>query len=193
MIIALDLGGVCAEVDTGIMRHEIQERLKGRYTLAELAEKEKELRFFWEELERGRVETDDFFSTMHRLAEGHLSAEELRTLWRSHIRGPFPGTYEAAQEAVKKGHTLIFFSNTSEIHLQEIERKCPIWELHSGGIYSFKTGFMKPEPGIYACFEKDFGQPGVFFDDNPANVAAAQARGWNAIRFQSAADLLSVL
>ena len=193
MIIALDLGGVCADVNSDIMRNEIQQRLKGRFSLAELAAKEKELGSFWDALERGKLGADGFFAEMHRLSGGLLSAEELRALWCSQIRGPFPGTYEAAQEAVKKGHTLIFFSNTSEIHLQEIERKCPIWELHSGGIYSFKTGFMKPEQGIYACFEKDFGQPGVFFDDNPANVAAAQARGWNAIRFQSAADLLSVL
>ena len=193
MIIALDLGGVCADVNSDIMRQEIQERLKGRFSLAELAAKEKELCSYWDALERGRMETDDFFSYMNRLAEGALSTGELRTLWCSHIRGPLPGTFEAAQEAVKKGPRIVFFSNTSEIQLQEIERKCPIWELHNGGEYSFSTGFMKPEPEIYACFERDFGKPGVFFDDKPANVAAAQARGWNAVCFRSAADLLNVL
>ncbi len=193
MIIALDLGGVCADVNSDIMRNEIGERLKGRFSLAELAAKEKELRSFWEAMERGKLEPEDFFVKMHLLSGGLLSAEELRALWCSQIRGPFPGTFEAAQEAVKKGHTLIFFSNTSEIHLREIKRKCPIWELHTGGVYSFKTGFMKPEPEIYACFEKEFGQPGVFFDDNPANIAAAKERGWNAVRFQAAADLLNVL
>ena len=193
MIIALDLGGVCADVNSDIMRHELQERLKGRFSPEELAAKEEELRTFWDALERGKLGADEFFAEMHRLSGELLSAEELRVLWCDQIRGPFPGTFEAAQEAVKKGHTLIFLSNTSELHLQEIERKCPIWELHSGGVYSFQTGFMKPEPEIYACFEREFGQPGVFFDDKPANIAAAKERGWNAVRFQSAADLLSVL
>ena len=193
MLIALDLGGVCADVNSDIMRNEIGERLKGRFSLAELAAKEKELCSFWDALERGKLGAEKFFAEMHRLSGGLLSAEELQSLWCSQVRGPFPGTFEAAQEAVRKGHTLIFFSNTSELHLREIERKCPIWELHSGGVYSFETGFMKPEPEIYACFEREFGQPGVFFDDKPANIAAAKERGWNAIRFQSAADLLGVL
>lgn len=193
MIIALDLGGVCADVNSDIMRNELLKRLLGRFSLAELAAKEKELRLHWEAMERGKLGTEDFFADLHRLSGGLLSAEELRALWCSQIQGPFPGTFEAAQEAVKKGHTLIFFSNTSAIHLQEIERKCPIWALHNGGVYSFKTGFMKPEPEIYACFEKEYGQPGVFFDDNAANIAAAKERGWKAIRFRSAADLLGVL
>ncbi|MBQ7696571.1 MAG: HAD-IA family hydrolase [Lentisphaeria bacterium] len=193
MIIALDLGGVCADVNSDIMRDELLKRLMGRFSLAELAAKEKELRRHWEAMERGKLGTDDFFDRLHRLSGGLLSAEELRSLWCSQIRGPFPGTFEAAQEAVKKGHELVFFSNTSAIHLREIECKCPIWELRKGGVYSFETGFMKPEPEIYACFEKEFGQPGVFFDDNPANIAAAGERGWNAVRFRSAADLLGVL
>lgn len=70
MIIALDLGGVCADVNSDIMRHELQERLKGRFSLAELAAKEEELRTFWDALERGKLGAEEFFAEMHRLSGG---------------------------------------------------------------------------------------------------------------------------
>lgn len=193
MLIALDLGGVCVNVNSGIMRREIQARTAGHISPAELAAKEEELRFFWEGLERGRISEGEFFSAMHRLANGLLSEEELAALWCSQIGDPVPGTFEAARELVKRGHEIVFFSNTSEIHLLEIKRKCPVWEVKKGGVYSFETGFMKPEEEIYACFEKAAGVPDFFFDDNAANVAAAQARGWNAVCFRSSADLQSLL
>lgn len=193
MLIALDLGGVCVNVNSEIMRCEIQVRTAGHISPAELAEKEQKLRFFWEGLERGRISTDDFFSAMHRLSKGVLSVKELADLWCSQIGDPVSGTFEAARELVKRGHEIIFFSNTSEIHLLEIKRKCPIWELKKGGVYSFETGFMKPEEEIYACFEKTVGVPDFFFDDNASNVAAAQARGWNAVCFRSSADLQCLL
>lgn len=47
----------------------------------------------------------------------------------------------------------------------------------------------KPEPGIYEIAEQRFGHSGselLFIDDNPANIAAAQARGWHGHLFSGA-------
>jgi putative hydrolase of the HAD superfamily len=50
-------------------------------------------------------------------------------------------------------------------------------------VFSCDLEAAKPEPAAYAAVEEAFGVPGervVFFDDRPANVAAAQERGWRA-------------
>ncbi|MCU0949025.1 MAG: HAD family phosphatase, partial [Porphyrobacter sp.] len=50
----------------------------------------------------------------------------------------------------------------------------------------------KPDPAIYAITEARIGHRGAslfFTDDNPANIAAARARGWRAHLFTDAARL----
>ena len=50
----------------------------------------------------------------------------------------------------------------------------------------------KPDPAIYRLAQRRFGHtPGelFFIDDNPANVAAARACGWQASLFTDAASL----
>lgn len=45
---------------------------------------------------------------------------------------------------------------------------------------------IKPDPAIFRLAEQRFGvEPGeaLFLDDHPANVAAAQACGWQALQF----------
>lgn len=48
---------------------------------------------------------------------------------------------------------------------------------------SFAMGCAKPDPKIYELVEKESGYAPehiVFFDDSPANISVACARGWNA-------------
>lgn len=72
------------------------------------------------------------------------------------------------------------------IHLPELVRVFdPI-------LHSFQFRSVKPEPEIFAaacaCLAVDPGQ--VFFvDDQIRHVSAARAAGWDAIRFESAAQL----
>ena len=50
----------------------------------------------------------------------------------------------------------------------------------------------KPEPAIYEIAERRFGHSGselLFIDDNPANIAAGQARGWLGHLFSDAGAL----
>ena len=189
MLAALDLGRVCV----GLHLEKMIECILAQTGEKERAPLESRLRFLWNELERGRMETELFFSTVRELCGGIFSEEELRRLWCGQILDPVPGTFEAAQELVKHGYGIAFFSNTSEIHLREIQRKCPVCRLGEGGVYSFEEGLMKPEEEMYARFEAKFGIPAVFFDDNAANVAAAKKRGWDARLFNAAGDILDFL
>ena len=50
----------------------------------------------------------------------------------------------------------------------------------------------KPDPRIYEICERRFGRAPrelFFIDDNPANVAAARARGWQAHLFEGPTGL----
>ena len=68
----------------------------------------------------------------------------------------------------------------------------PIFELFEDIVVSGEECVAKPDPRIYAICEQRIGMPpeALFFtDDNPANIAAARARGWHAHLFVTPAEL----
>ena len=68
----------------------------------------------------------------------------------------------------------------------------PIFDLFEDVVVSGEERCAKPDPRIYEIAERRFGhapQALFFTDDNPANVAAATARGWHAHLFTDAASL----
>ena len=57
-----------------------------------------------------------------------------------------------------------------------------------GGILSYETGYVKPEPEIFEAFVNKYGiQPeeAVFLDDMEANVRAASDFGFKTIHFNN--------
>ena len=61
---------------------------------------------------------------------------------------------------------------------------------------SGRMKLLKPDPAIYAAVEADCGvAPGrlLFADDKPANIAAAEARGWRGHHFTDPAGFAAVL
>ena len=58
-------------------------------------------------------------------------------------------------------------------------------------MFSGRVKLIKPDPAIFALAAQRFGLPPralVFIDDVPANVAAAQAAGWQGVHFTDAAQ-----
>ncbi len=91
---------------------------------------------------------------------------------------------------------LYFLSNMPADYARELERTHSFLRWFDGGIYSGDARLIKPDPAIYALLESRYAlQPGktVFTDDLAANIAAARARGWHGIQFESAAQLLQGL
>ena len=72
----------------------------------------------------------------------------------------------------------------------------PIFDRFEDIIVSGVEKVAKPEPRIYEIVEQRSRRAGAqlfFTDDNPANIAAAEARGWNAHLFTDAAGLEAAL
>ena len=67
-----------------------------------------------------------------------------------------------------------------------------IFDLFEGIVVSGTEKVAKPDPRIYEIVEQRSGRAGdalFFTDDNPANIEAARARGWDAHLFTDAAAL----
>ena len=77
-----------------------------------------------------------------------------------------------------------------------LERQNPLHEWFESGVFSSRVKLGKPDPAIFALAAARYGSaPGdcLLIDDNAANIAAAQACGWQAERFVDAPRLLLAL
>ena len=109
---------------------------------------------------------------------------------------PIPDTHLLVRRLHAAGVPLYALTNFGAEFFARFRPTQPIFELFEDIVVSGEECLAKPDPRIYAIAERRFGRaPGELFftDDNPANVAAARARGWHAHLFDSAARLQAEL
>jgi len=132
--------------------------------------------------QKGAVSEEGFLAGLAR----HLDLAGLREARKVHmaiLQEAYPGVDTLVAELVDRGIVCGCLSNTNALH----------WEtFFDGGRYAYGpslsvrigshlVGANKPDESIYEAFERDCGFRGsqvAYFDDGPANVAAAKARGW---------------
>lgn len=105
---------------------------------------------------------------------------------------PVPGTHALVRRLADRGVPLYALTNFGAEFWARFRPMQPIFELFADVVVSGEEGSVKPEPLIYQIAEARFGVPAdrlFFTDDNPANVAAAAARGWQAHLFTDATAL----
>ena len=105
---------------------------------------------------------------------------------------PIPGTHELARQLVERGVPLFGLTNFGAEFWAGFRPLQPIFDLFADVVVSGEERCAKPDPGIFVIAERRFGFPPerlFFTDDNPSNVAAAAARGWQAHLFRDAAAL----
>lgn len=91
---------------------------------------------------------------------------------------------------------LYYLSNMPAPYARVLEGAHDFLSWFDGGIFSGDVQHIKPEPEIYALLETRYDlQPRqtVFIDDLAGNLAHARTRGWQGIRFESAAQLQAQL
>jgi 2-haloacid dehalogenase len=105
---------------------------------------------------------------------------------------PIPGTHELVRHLADRGVPLYALTNFGAEFWARFRAEQPIFALFEDVIVSGEERVAKPDPRIYAIAEARSGLPPArlfFADDNPANVAAAVARGWRAHLFTDAGAL----
>ncbi len=105
---------------------------------------------------------------------------------------PIPGTHELARRLAGNGVPLYGLTNFGAEFWAGFRPTARLFDLFTDVVVSGEERCAKPDPRIYEIAETRFGHPphALFFtDDNPANVAAAAQRGWQAHLFTGAARL----
>ena len=130
-----------------------------------------------------------------RIAEfpehAHL-IEAYRARFNETLPAAIPGTHEIVRRLAGRGVPLYALTNFGAEFWAGFRPVQPIFDLFADVVVSGEERVAKPDPLIYQIAERRFGLPphALFFtDDNPANVAAAAARGWRAHLFTDAAGL----
>jgi putative hydrolase of the HAD superfamily len=101
-----------------------------------------------------------------------------------------PDTLALVDELLAAGHRLTYLSNMPAPYVQSLVKENRFFSLFADGIFSCDVGTSKPAADIFALAEQRFGlapSEVVFLDDSVTNIAAAAARGWQAILFTVAA------
>ena len=112
------------------------------------------------------------------------------------IPGPMPGSLELVERLDAGGVPLFAITNFGHEFWEGFRPTQPIFDHFADIIVSGVEKVAKPEPRIYEIVEQRSGRAGAalfFADDNPDNIAAAKARGWDAHLFTDAAGLEAAL
>jgi putative hydrolase of the HAD superfamily len=153
----------------------------------------------WQGFDAGRLTSEEISSLTAR----RLSLDE-RVVWRmvdeinDHI-SPIESSVNVLErlfaERDAKGYKLYFLSNMPVPYARGLERHA-FMRCFDGGIFSGDVGLIKPQPEIFHKLEAMYGlqgQPILFIDDHPANIAAANKEGWQTLHLTYPASLPALL
>jgi 2-haloacid dehalogenase len=122
--------------------------------------------------------------------EQHIRAYATR--FNETVPGPVEGSHALVERLAGAGVPLFCLTNFGDEFWEVFRPTQPIFDLFADIIVSGKEKVAKPEARIYEIVEERSGRRGealFFTDDNPANIEAARARGWDAHLFTDAKSL----
>jgi FMN phosphatase YigB (HAD superfamily) len=148
------------------------------------------------EQDRGRDwrEAEDLLIARHPHHADLIRA--FRANWWEMIPGPIDANVAIVGELIDRGADVTALTNWAPDTFAEAETRFPILHRFRGTTVSGRVGLVKPDFAIYALHARTFGLTAdatLFFDDNPANVAAARQAGWVAEQYVSTETLLADL
>jgi len=116
-----------------------------------------------------------------------------RAGWTRMVHDRISPTVTLFEQFIDEGRDVTMLTNFAADTFVEARAMFPFLNRPRGVTVSGEVGLIKPDPAIYALHQQTFGlDPAatLFIDDNAANVAAAQASGWRAVRYVDHAGLV---
>lgn len=144
------------------------------------------------EHDRGRALADMVPERIARFPQYEAHIRAYATRFNETVPGPIEGTHALVERLAANCVPLFCLTNFGDEFWQMFRPTQPIFDHFADIIVSGVEKIAKPDPRIYAIVEARSGYAGpqlLFADDNPANVAAAAARGWHAHLFTDPAGL----
>ncbi len=122
--------------------------------------------------------------------ESHIRAYATR--FNETVPGPVDGSHALVERLAVRGVPLFCLTNFGDEFFAAFRPTQPVFDLFEDIVVSGVEKVAKPDARIYVILEERSGRSGAelfFTDDNPANIAAAKARGWDAHLFTEAQSL----
>jgi len=115
-----------------------------------------------------------------------------RARWHDMVPHAHDDVVDVLNRLIDDGHDVTMLTNFNDQTFTEVRARFPFLDRPRGVTVSGEVRLLKPEPEIYSRHAASFAlKPSaiLFTDDSPANVAAAEAAGWNAVLFRDAERL----
>ena len=133
-----------------------------------------------DEFEAGRVSPEDYFPWAAKTLGFSGTMNTFMQAWTD-IFSPNQAMWDSIESLHADGHRLILFSNIQSVHIEYLRQHYPIFKKFTGGIYSYQTAHIKPEPEIYQSAIDQYDltpETTAYIDDLPANIAGGQQAGF---------------
>jgi len=140
-----------------------------------------------DELEAGRIDSEDFLAWAATTVATGLSRAEFVAAWLDVFR-PIEPMWHTIDALAGAGHRLILFSNTNDLHAANAFARFPVFRRFHGAVYSHLVGAMKPEDTIYQHAISRFGlTPAATFyiDDLAENIATGRRLGFRCWQYDA--------
>jgi HAD superfamily hydrolase (TIGR01509 family) len=161
-VIAVDLGGVLVDVDRQLFWRVVPS--------SQVVEVQQALQLHHPRLQCGEVEPEAFVDAI--AAAAHQTSAEILAAWSAMVQWR-PGAI-AAIEGWSQQHEVELWSNIDVIHVHALSNR----RITARWVTSCEVGCCKPEDGFFRAALRDRSPSTCrFFDDQPANVAAANHLG----------------
>ncbi len=151
-------------------------------------------RRYWDRLDDGTLTEEEILCKVTPTLPERLVAPAAQILrgWHRQLP-PMPGMRELAAEAKEKyGVSLYLLSNISRQFVPHAG-EFPVLRLMEGCVFSGAIGLVKPSRGIFAYLCNTYRldpDECLFIDDNPRNIAGAEAFGLHGYLFDGDAARL---
>lgn len=152
-------------------------------------------RALWNPMDAGKIDEQEAFAQMRPRLPERLRApgERVMEQWFERLP-PVPGMWDLARRVkTTYGVHTFLLSNISRAFTDHLNLY-PILSELDGCVFSGKIGITKPSPEIFAYLCDTYGldpAESIFIDDQPRNIAGAEAFGMQTYLFDGDATKLS--
>ncbi|MFK7912052.1 MAG: HAD family hydrolase [Akkermansiaceae bacterium] len=132
-----------------------------------------------DEFEAGRLSPEEYFPWAADVIGYSGSMDAFMNAWVD-IFTPNEPMWSCIENLRNEGHRLILFSNINDPHKHNLLENYPVFQHFTGGIFSFQTGHIKPEPEIYELAIRQYQldpENTLYIDDLTANIAGGKEAG----------------
>ena len=144
------------------------------------------------EQDRGRPFAEGVAELVERHPAHAAAITAYHERWAEMLGGAVDGTVEVLAELRAAGVPVYALTNWSAETFGIARERFEFLEWFDGVLVSGEERMIKPDPAIFRLLLDRFGldpEATFYVDDSPANVAAAERLGFDAVRFTGAARL----